>query len=166
MHITQKCCCFPICNHSSKQYEHKQTNHTSPAYRTTWILHVSDILFSYPESHVPHNNANKSLSYLSKVAFLFSLTSWFDIILQSHWNLTGESAAQQQNRLPNFRAIGVFWYQYRGFDTSRDIRPIVSKPLPLHRAKRKYGSKTHSCWPAAVTRLRPAVVETHNMKIL
>ena len=56
---------------------------------------------------------------------------------QSLWNLTGGSTAQQQNRQTNFRAIGLFWYQYRGFDTSRDVRPIVSKPLPLRRAERK-----------------------------
>ena len=37
-------------------------------YRTTWIITVSAIPFSYTESHVPHDNANKLFSYMSKVS--------------------------------------------------------------------------------------------------
>ena len=42
---------------------------------------------------------------------------------------------------------GYFLYQYSGFDTSRESMPIVSKPLPLRRAERKNGSRTHSADP-------------------
>ena len=68
----QKCCPFPIFNHRSNEYWNKQTNHANPPYRTTRIINASALVFSYTESHVPHNNANKSFSYVNKVPMLFS----------------------------------------------------------------------------------------------
>ena len=67
--------------------------------------------------------------------------------LQSLWNFTDGTAAQQVILRANYRAIGYFLYQYSGFDTSRESMPIVSKPLPHRRAERKNGSKTHSADP-------------------
>ena len=165
-----------------KEYEHEQTCHTSPAHRTTWIMNVSAILVSYTESHVPRDNANKLFSYLSKVPrfVLISITTLpaealFNNLLRylilrfcemsklGNWynspialkfdrrisSTTAKSHVQSQS----YRSI---LYQYCGFDTSRDLRPTVSKPLPLRKAERKNGSRSHSCGPAADTRLRPA----------
>ena len=58
---------------------------------------------------------------------------------------------------------GYFNIKYSGFDTSRELMLIVSKPLLLRRAERKNGSRTHSADPP---RHRTAIVETHNMKTL
>ena len=106
-------------------------------YGTTWIINISAIPFSYTESHVLQNNANKSFPVLSKVAIclhqhcdsgrlvetlfnkpfkcLYPDIPWNPkvrrLILkapQPLWNLTDGTAAQQLILLSNYRAIGVF----------------------------------------------------------
>ena len=43
---------------------------------------------------------------------------------------------------------GYFLYQYSGFDTSRELMPVISKLNRYHsRAERKNGSRTHSADP-------------------
>ena len=54
---------------------------------------------------------------------------------------------------PISERLGYFLYQFPGLDTSRDLKPILSKPLPLSRAGQKNDPRTHSHWPAADTRL-------------
>ena len=44
-----------------------------------------------------------------------------------------------------------FQYQYGTFDTSRDLRPNLFKPLTLRSAERKNGSRIHSRGPAVDT---------------
>ena len=57
-----------------------------------------------------------------------------------------------------------FWYQYSGFDTSRELMPIVSKP----QGGTEKWLQDPFCGSAADTRLRTAtaIVETYNMKTL
>ena len=50
---------------------------------------------------------------------------------------------------------GYFLYQYSGFDTSRELMPIISKPLPLQGGTEKW-LQDPFCGSAADTRLRTA----------
>ena len=61
---------------------------------------------------------------------------------------------------------GYFWYQYGGCDTSGELMPNVSQPLPLRKAERKKWLQDPFCGSTADTLLRTAIMEIHNMKTL
>ena len=93
-----------------------------------------------------------------------------DIVLRSLWNLTGKSTAQHQIGLSNFRAIGsslISISQFRYFKTL-GANCLQTATAPQGGAEKWLLNpflRTRSGHPPA-SRNRPAVVETHNMKIL
>ena len=178
---------YTIFIRGSNEYEHKHTNRTNPAYRTTRIINVSAILFSCDERQVAHNNTSKFYSCLNKVTILFSSAlrlcqlrlysmNYQDVCQISkpgYWYIyiifTGGPAAQQQIRLSNFRAIGVFHINTPA-SILQDLEAncLNTSTAPQGGTKKMAPGPIPANQPRTPTSvpLPPAMVETHNMKTL
>ena len=92
---------------------------------TTWIISVSAILFSYTESHAPHNNANKLFPVLSKVT----------ICLHHHYNSTSWDSIRCRVACQISDGCDHFNIQSRDFKTWRKSSyDLVNRSPGLHQS--------------------------------